>query len=104
MLPYNSDKTDHKQRIFNVVLAVAAAQVGCLTLAIVLVSVLAGLWLDNRLDTKPVLTLVFLVASIPVSVITMLFVVRRTVAKIDIEASRPKKHRKEENPGIDADD
>lgn len=104
MLPSNPDKTDQKQRVFNVVLAVLAAQVGCLTLVIILASVLGGLWLDSRLDTKPVMTLVLLVASIPVSVVTMLIVVRKTVSKMKTEASRQQNARKEENQAIGAND
>ncbi|NPV55873.1 MAG: AtpZ/AtpI family protein [Anaerolineae bacterium] len=104
MSPTNPGKTKHKQQVINVVLAVAVGQVGFLTLVIVLGSVLLGFWLDNRLDTKPIMTLVLLIASIPVSVLTMLYVVRKTVARINTEVSQPKIEREEEKPSIDAND
>jgi len=63
-------------------LIVLIGQVGCLTLIIVLASVFAGLWLDKIFGTKPVITLVLLFAGIPVSVLVMLNVGRRTLARL----------------------
>ncbi len=57
-------------------------QVGCLTLIIISATLGIGIWLDNVLGTKPILTLVFLLAGTPLSVIAMLFVARRAIAKI----------------------
>lgn len=57
-------------------------QVGCLTLVVIMASVFLGLWLDGVFDTKPVFTLILLFAGIPVSVLLMLFVSRRTLAKL----------------------
>ncbi|MDW8069517.1 MAG: AtpZ/AtpI family protein [Anaerolineae bacterium] len=48
-------------------LAEAAAQIGCLTLVVILLALGAGLWLDSRLGTKPWFTLGLVLASIPVS-------------------------------------
>ncbi|MCA2000639.1 MAG: AtpZ/AtpI family protein, partial [Chloroflexi bacterium] len=45
-------------------LIVVIGQVGCLTLAVVMASVLGGLWLDKTFDTKPVFTLALLFAGI----------------------------------------
>jgi F0F1-type ATP synthase assembly protein I len=55
---------------------------GCLTLVVILITVLAGLWLDNTFHTKPVFTLVLLLAGIPLSVILMVFVGRKTLARL----------------------
>ena len=63
-------------------LAVLAGQVGCLTLLIVLIALFAGLWLDARFDTKPMYTLVLILASIPISVGVMLIVARAAISKI----------------------
>jgi hypothetical protein len=79
--PSNSD-SNRKQTILNLSLAVVAGQVGCLTLFIVLGAVLLGLWLDSQFGTKPVITFIAVIASIPVSVIAMLVVVRAAVSKI----------------------
>ncbi|RME39635.1 MAG: hypothetical protein D6793_00815 [Thermoflexia bacterium] len=48
-------------------LAEAAAQIGCLTVVVILLALGAGLWLDNRLGTRPWFTLGLVLASIPVS-------------------------------------
>lgn len=57
-------------------------QVGCLTLLVILGSVFLGLWLDGLFDTKPMFTLVLLFAGIPLSVVLMLVVSRKTLAKM----------------------
>ena len=64
------------------VLIVMVGQVGCLTLLIIMASVFGGLWLDKVFDTKPVITLALLFAGIPVSVIVMLSVARKTLARL----------------------
>jgi hypothetical protein len=68
--------------VVRTLLIVLVGQVGCLTLLIVLSSVLLGLWLDATFHTKPLLTLVLLFAGIPVSVLLMLLVARRTLRRI----------------------
>ncbi len=66
----------------NTLLIVVIGQVGCLTLAVILASVFGGLWLDNMFGTKPMFTLVLLFAGIPLSVILMLYVSRRALARL----------------------
>ena len=63
-------------------------QVGCLTLIIILASVFGGLWLDNTFGTKPVFTLVLLFAGIPISVLVMLVVARKTLARLKEDAEK----------------
>lgn len=94
---------DRKQKVINFTLAVAAGQVGCLTLAIVLVAILAGLWLDNHFQTRPTLTLVLVVLSVPISVIVMLAVVRSAVGRIKTNAGKPKSIQTEEEIGFGKD-
>ena len=65
-------------------LVVLVGQVGCLTLVIIIASVLAGLWLDANFHTKPLFTLILLLAGIPLSV-GMLLVARRTLARLTKE-------------------
>lgn len=77
-------QTEQKgQSILQTLLVVVIGQVGCLTLVIVLASVFLGLWLDGIFDTKPMFTLILLLAGIPLSVFLMLFVARRTLARLD---------------------
>ena len=63
-------------------LIVLIGQVGCITLGVIVVSVVLGLWLDTVFHTRPIITLVFLFAGVPISVILMLFLARRTLARI----------------------
>ncbi|MBI5295876.1 MAG: AtpZ/AtpI family protein [Chloroflexi bacterium] len=70
------------QSILSTLLVVLIGQVGCLTLVVILASVFGGLWLDNMFGTKPVITLVLLFAGIPLSVLLMLTVARRTLARL----------------------
>ena len=74
--------------ILNTLLVVMIGQVGCLTLVIILASVFGGLWLDNYFGTKPVFTLVLLFAGIPVSVFIMLYVTRKTLARLKEQAEK----------------
>mgnify|MGYP003444386476 CR=1 FL=1 len=68
--------------MLNTLLVVMIGQVGCLTLVIILASVFGGLWLDNMFGTKPVFTLVLLFAGIPLSVFLMLYVSRKSLARL----------------------
>jgi len=74
--------------ILSTLLVVMVGQVGCLTLIIILASVFGGLWLDNTFGTKPVFTLVLLFAGIPISVLVMLVVARKTLGRLKDQAEK----------------
>jgi hypothetical protein len=74
-----SDKNSRNGMISNL-LIVVIGQVGCLTLLVIMASVLGGLWLDKIFGTKPVITLVLLFAGIPLSVLLMLYASRKSLA------------------------
>jgi F0F1-type ATP synthase assembly protein I len=78
------DKSDKKgaQYAFNLTLVAVAGQVGCLTLVIVLVALFGGLWLDNRFGTRPLITVILMVGSVPVTLATMFWVVRKATSRI----------------------
>jgi hypothetical protein len=71
-----------RRSILKSLLIVLVGQVGCITLLVILLSVRAGLWLDAQFQSKPIYTLILLGAGIPVSVLLMLVVARRTLAKL----------------------
>ena len=71
-----------QRNVVNTLLIVLIGQMGCLTLVVILITVFAGLWLDNTFHTKPVFTLLLLLAGIPLSVILMVFVGRKTLARL----------------------
>ena len=73
---------NRRNSMVSTLLIVVIGQVGCLTLAVILASVFGGLWLDNLFGTKPVLTLVLLFAGIPLSVLLMLYVSRKSLARL----------------------
>jgi F0F1-type ATP synthase assembly protein I len=66
-------------------------QVGCLTLVIILASLFAGLWLDRTFNTKPLFTLILMLAGIPLSVVMMLTLARKSIAKLESDDSKNKK-------------
>jgi hypothetical protein len=71
-------------------------EVGCLTLIIVLGSVIGGLWLDNLLGTKPMLTIFLVVASAPVSLGLTFWLAKRAVANMTPAKTHGKEFRGEE--------
>jgi len=99
----SSDPSDknRKQYAFNITLAAVAGQVGCLTLVIVLVALFAGLWLDARFGTKPMLTIGLTFASIPITLVAMFWVVRTATSRLQSKAnkSNPKQQEEETNSG-----
>lgn len=72
----------NKQNKKNMLLATLLGQIGVLTLVIVLAAAFGGLALDARLGTKPWFTVGLLLGSIPISILLMVWIARKTVAKI----------------------
>ena len=68
-------------------LIVLVGQVGCITLVVILASVQLGLWLDARFQTRPLYTLILLFAGIPLSVLLMLLIARKTLARLTKQKS-----------------
>jgi len=83
MAPTNKkpDKS-RSQSTYNLTLAAVAGQVGCLTLVIVLAALIVGLWLDTQFGTKPMLTVILMIASVPVTLVLMFWIVRAATARI----------------------
>jgi F0F1-type ATP synthase assembly protein I len=73
---------NRSQYAFNLTLAAVAGQVGCLTLVIVLAALLGGLWLDAQFDTRPLITIILMVASVPITLVLMFWVVRKATSHI----------------------
>ena len=74
-----SDKGNSKA--INTILGVMA-QVGVAALLIVLLSVFGGLWLDDRFGTRPMFTAILVIAGIPITIVVMYKIARRTSARI----------------------
>jgi len=58
------------------------AQVGCLTLTVIFIALLAGLWLDGRFLTRPLFTVGLVVLSIPLTLFLMYRIVMRSASRI----------------------
>jgi hypothetical protein len=100
MIQKPESEQDRKQYWMNLTLAGAAGQVGCVTLLIVLGAILGGLWLDSRFDTRPMFTLILLIASIPISLVVMLKIVRLVTSKIKAGPPEKSQHPAEDiSPG-----
>jgi F0F1-type ATP synthase assembly protein I len=72
---------------FNTALAAVLGQVGCLTVAIILLALFGGLWLDGFFHTRPTFTIILTLASIPVTLILMYWVVVTATARYQKKSS-----------------
>lgn len=70
----------------NIALASSLSQVGCVTVFIILIALLAGLWLDNLLGTRPILTIIGLLVSIPVSLYSVVRIALSAAARFQSPA------------------
>jgi len=80
--PSTAPGKDRARYAFNLTLAAVAGQVGCLTLVIVLGALFGGLWLDSRFQSRPMFTILLMLASIPVTLLAMFWVVRTATSKL----------------------
>jgi hypothetical protein len=96
-----SDQREQKgaRNAFNYTLAAVITQVGCLTLVILLGAILGGIWLDGRLGTQPLFTIGLAIASIPVSLVVMLWVVKAATARIQADQKRNSEISQEDTKG-----
>jgi F0F1-type ATP synthase assembly protein I len=70
---------------FKTAVTMTVLWVACLTLATIFAALLAGLWLDRVLNTRPWLTITFILISIPVTLFLTLKVVRLATARIQLD-------------------
>lgn len=77
----NSGK-DRQQYVYNLTMAAVASQVGCFTLVIVFGALIGGLWIDKTFATRPLFTILLLVASMPVTVFGMFKIVQGATSRI----------------------
>ncbi len=63
------------------IIAEGVAQVGCLTVVVILGALALGLWLDGRLGTRPWFALGLVLVSIPVSLAMVVYVALKTARR-----------------------
>ena len=77
----DSPDANRVQFKFSIALAVVLGLVGCLTMVILFAALFSGIWLDAQLSSKPIFTVGLLIASVPVTLIAMFWVVRAVTAR-----------------------
>jgi uncharacterized membrane protein len=93
---------NRKPDLINWALLGVIGQVGCVTLVVVLAVIFLGLWLDGQFGTRPWITMVLVIASIPVSIILMLFLVRAGVDRIKDSLIPGERNKEEDSIGRDS--
>ncbi len=81
------DKAQNQRALLSALLGVVG-KVGFLTLAIILVAMFAGLWLDNQFQTRPWITLALILLSVPLTFALILRVVLSSQARIQDLSSK----------------
>lgn len=64
-------KDPTRQVLNSLALAQIVGGAGCVTLVLILVSLVAGLWLDGVFHTRPMFTLLLVLGSIPITMFLM---------------------------------
>jgi F0F1-type ATP synthase assembly protein I len=67
---------------FRTAVTMTLVWVAGLTLVIIFIALLAGLWLDKILDSKPLFTIAFVLGAIPVTLFLTFRVVRTATSRI----------------------
>jgi uncharacterized membrane protein len=95
------DQPDKKTalRSFNIALAAVTGQVGCLTIIIIVAAFFAGRWLDNQFGSEALFTVILMVASVPVTLVVMFWVVRSVTSRF---AKLPGQNSNEPEEGIES--
>jgi MFS-type transporter involved in bile tolerance (Atg22 family) len=75
-------ENDRARKALNLTLAAVTSLVGCITVVITIAALLLGLWLDARFGTRPTLTIVVTLASLPVTLVVMFLVTRWTTSRM----------------------
>jgi F0F1-type ATP synthase assembly protein I len=94
-------ETGKGQDEFRTAVTMTVVWVAGMTLVIIIGALLAGLWLDKILNTKPVLTIIFILASIPVTLFLTFRLVKRATARIQ-PVIKKDAHQEEPHRGEDS--
>lgn len=93
------DSKDRMTYVRNMALAGMAGQAGCASVMLVFGGLFLGLFLDSTFDTRPIFTLGMLLASVPLSLVMMVYMVLGATRRIT-----PPKKRTVKNPTTTYDD
>lgn len=79
-------RRQNSPRLRNLALAAVAAQAGCVTVLIIMVALIAGLWLDAQSGRRGLFTILLLVCSVPLTLFLMVRIVLGSVNRIQAQA------------------
>jgi len=65
------------------------AQVSGVTLFIVILALVGGLWLDKALDSKPLFTIVLVIGSAPLSLFLTYWMAMRAIREMELDTPTP---------------
>jgi F0F1-type ATP synthase assembly protein I len=80
---------------FNTAISIGG-QVACLNLAIIFIGLFVGIWLDKLLGTKPALTLLFVLGSVPFSLLLTYYLAKREAKILSQPSKRDEPLQREE--------
>ena len=70
--------------------------VGCLTVVVISVAIFAGLWLDSQFQTKPFITIILVLTSVPITLYLIFRVVLLYAPRFQALTSEASKSKAEE--------
>ena len=86
------------QRTLGFTLAVVSGEVGYLTSLVLIAALFGGMWLDNQFNTQPLFTVGLLVISVPITLVAMVWIVKKTTSRMQsTDLNITKQHSKEDN-------
>ena len=91
---------DHNQESFKSAVTITVVGVAVITFVVIFAALFTGLWLDRLLNTRPILTIVLVIVSIPVTILLMLRLVKVATSRImptGSKASEEQAHRGTDN-------
>src|SRR3972149_7071275 len=77
------------QASLSVALVGLMGQSGCVTLVIIAGALVGGLWLDRQFDSKPLLTLLLVLGSVPVTLYLMVRILTSGLARLQSGKGEP---------------
>jgi hypothetical protein len=83
-------------RSLNITLLIVTGAGGCVTVLIILAAMGVGLWLDSRFGSRPWITVSLMIASVPVTLVAMYWVARKTTARFSSDRSKQPEYLEEE--------
>lgn len=67
-------------------------QIGCVTLVVVLAAAFGGIWLDELLGTKPLLTVILILGAAPLSLFFTYLMAMKALKKVNLPAVNDSRH------------